>query len=69
MTKEELLIWYDKQPRHCCICKKKDIKLCIDHNHKTGTVRGLLCIGCNNYLGRIEQPNWLKNALEYLGIG
>lgn len=40
----------------CAICKSK-YKLCIDHDHKTGLVRGLLCNRCNFRLGVLELVN------------
>jgi len=42
----------------CAICGKEKDKLCIDHDHKTGEVRGLLCIKCNSNLG------WYENNKE-----
>lgn len=39
----------------------------IDHNHKTGAVRGLLCTNCNTGLGHfIDFPELLEAAAEYL---
>jgi len=41
----------------------------IDHCHKTGKVRGVICSYCNVALGRIEhvgKDKFLKNLLEYL---
>ena len=41
----------------CAICKKENsngIKLSVDHNHKTGKVRGLLCQRCNFVIGEIS---------------
>lgn len=43
------------------------MNLSVDHNHKTGAVRGLLCNGCNMGLGRFEDNiEWLQNAIDYL---
>src|SRR5438552_1390720 len=43
----------------CAICSrppKRNKRLCVDHNHRTGLVRGLLCSVCNGrLLGRLER--------------
>ena len=55
-----------RQGGRCRICLKK-YKLHVDHNHKTGRVRGLLCFRCNFGLGWwSEQPARLQRALDYL---
>lgn len=41
--------------------------LAVDHNHKTGIVRGLLCMGCNQGIGNFkEEISRLQKAIEYL---
>jgi hypothetical protein len=42
---------------HCAICgaaAPEGGNLCIDHNHETGAVRGLLCHNCNLGLGKFR---------------
>ena len=42
----------------------------VDHNHKTGQVRGLLCFTCNSAIGLLkcdDSNELLVNALKYLG--
>lgn len=51
----------------CAICKQspKGLRsLCIDHCHKTGRVRGLLCDRCNLFAGWIE-----KDPAYGIGLG
>lgn len=51
--------------------------ICLDHCHKSGFVRGVLCRNCNGVLGKIENLatrakkdlthiTWLGNAVEFL---
>lgn len=52
----------------CLICNDKKA-CCIDHCHKTGRVRGGLCVNCNSFLGRVEaNPAILGNMAKYAGI-
>lgn len=50
----------------CGICAKPMAKVCIDHCHETGQVRGLLCHGCNIKLSAIERDDYRVPALAYL---
>ncbi len=55
----------------CLICKEppsgRVIRLAVDHNHETGQVRGLLCVDCNNGIGRLgDSIELLESAIEYL---
>jgi hypothetical protein len=70
VTKEFLLDLYEKQQGVCKICEDKPKTqrgLHVDHCHKTGVVRGLLCHGCNVAIGSMkEDPEILSKAIEYL---
>lgn len=61
---------YVKQKGMCAICENTCItgkNLAIDHDHKTKTVRGLLCINCNKGLGHFKDSlPLLKKAINYL---
>ena len=56
------------QDNKCKICRKKPDKvLAIDHCHKTGEVRGLLCKKCNSGIGFLkDNPGFMAEALFYL---
>lgn len=61
----------DKQQGCCDICKRSldylGKKFCIDHDHKTGEVRGLLCHNCNIAIGNMQDnPTYLRSAAAYL---
>lgn len=51
---------FEQQDGKCAICGSKDTgnikqkNLSVDHNHKTGQIRQLLCCNCNRTAGNIE---------------
>ena len=50
----------------CVICGSKE-PLVVDHDHKTGKVRGMLCNHCNRGLGHFrDDPLLLEFAAEYI---
>jgi hypothetical protein len=58
-----------RQNNRCAICRKREVnkRLSVDHCHKTGRVRGLLCNNCNFTLGRFgDNSNLLRKAASYL---
>lgn len=54
----------------CCICglvNRSGRALAVDHDHATGTVRGLLCDSCNTGLGHFRDSETnLRRAISYL---
>ena len=61
---------YKRQNGLCAICKEVNLngwQLAIDHDHKTGKVRGLLCSSCNTGLGLFKDSiENLNSAVDYL---
>ncbi len=58
---------YARQGGRCAICGTAAEKLVVDHNHKTGKVRELLCHLCNAMIGCArEDTAILVNAAAYL---
>ena len=57
-----------QQDNKCAICGDNfEEKICVDHNHNSGVVRGLLCNGCNVGLGAFrDNADILGKAISYL---
>lgn len=51
----------------CAICAQVPQRPCIDHDHETGRVRGMLCHPCNIKLPSVEDAEFMTAALRYLG--
>lgn len=53
----------------CAVCRHRKLEgwgrreLCLDHDHKTGKVRGLLCNPCNVALGHLRDDLEIARAL------
>ncbi len=80
ITKETFLQMVEEQGNLCAICKQPEtetssphideMELSVDHCHKTGQVRGLLCRQCNIALGKFKEDiEVLKSAIAYLQRG
>ena len=68
-------IMQNMEYKNCKICNKEEvlrkngkvINLSIDHNHKTGEIRDLLCSACNYIIGRAgESQEILRSAALYI---
>lgn len=61
-----------KEPFECPVCRKRTIagvtcKVVLDHDHRTGKVRGWICDSCNTGLGQLkDDPELIKSAFDYL---
>lgn len=61
----------ESQGNRCCICEKEltGISNAVDHDHKTGIVRGVLCAYCNRYvLGRLRDYEQVQRMADYLRV-
>ena len=65
----------EAQDGKCAICSQPETHkrngklkaLAVDHNHKTGAIRGLLCSDCNTGIGKLkDDPKVLRLAAQYL---
>lgn len=67
LTLENYETLYKNQEGKCAICETHYEVLCVDHDHKTNKVRGLLCKSCNKGLGIFgDTENGVQKALQYL---
>ncbi|WP_084614244.1 endonuclease domain-containing protein [Nakamurella lactea] len=51
----------------CHLCGRQQDHLVVDHDHTTGLVRGLLCIGCNAWVDRCEHDGPGCAFVQYRG--
>jgi hypothetical protein len=70
MTKEDYNKRLKDQKGVCAICgngNKQKRRLCVDHCHKTGKIRGLLCVDCSVALGNVNDDiKILNKMIKYL---
>jgi hypothetical protein len=68
ITPELFTRMVDDQGGACAICGETKVNtLCVDHDHKSGVVRGLLCKACNFGLGYFHDScDKLAAAAAYL---
>jgi hypothetical protein len=68
ITEEDLRVLQEAAGGLCGICGERFDVLCVDHDHSSGRVRGLLCRDHNLMLGFAkDRPDVLLRAAEYLG--
>ena len=71
ITLDEYNEMFRQQGEKCVICGTKECAsgktFSVDHDHKTGKVRGILCMDCNVSLGKLkDDPDLFRKAAEYL---
>lgn len=67
LTPSEYNAILEKQGGVCAICSSvpNGHPLCVDHEHGTKRIRGLLCPSCNTFVGRFEHAD-MESVLRYL---
>ncbi len=70
ITTEAYKILIDQQNNKCLCCEEifgSELSPHLDHDHKTGKIRGVLCHKCNTGIGLFEDnPAKLRKAIIYL---
>lgn len=72
LTPEDYASLLMRQGGHCAVCNRSTAdqhktKLCLDHDHKTGHVRGILCSRHNIAIGLCDDdPHILRALADYL---
>lgn len=72
ITIDQYAIMLESQNGKCAICfnetaNKKGKVFLIDHDHRTGRVRGLLCTNCNSGIGFLrDSVGILERAIKYI---
>lgn len=72
LTLDQFNQMLEDQSGACLICGHSDMSKpnffpLVDHCHKTGRVRGLLCMNCNQGIGKMQDsPELLRAAIAYL---
>lgn len=75
ITRADFEALLERQGGVCAICGRdqtdsRGARLCIDHDHETGEVRGLLCTPCNLAIGYFQDDiQRLADAAVYLRGG
>ena len=71
INRDQYQVMLNQQDNVCAICKENEIvpnrSLSVDHDHKTGKIRGLLCSNCNPGIGKFKEDiELLRRAVVYL---
>lgn len=77
ISREEYQAKIDSQNGVCAICKRVPLPrrnrlgaaFCVDHNHKTNKLRGMLCDPCNIAIGLLDEDAVRLDIIkEYLAM-
>jgi hypothetical protein len=71
VTKDQYYKILKYQKNKCPICKTDFSKVkrrpCVDHDHKTGEFRGILCQRCNSAMHYFDNMTMFKSLVKYKG--
>jgi len=54
MTPQQVAEMLASQGGVCAACSRPPMRMCVDHNHATKKIRGILCHRCNIGIGFVE---------------
>jgi hypothetical protein len=67
ITMEQYADIWERQGQVCGVCGQQPKKAVVDHDHKTGAVRGILCVRCNVSIGSLgDSVEGVTRAVRYL---
>jgi hypothetical protein len=71
ITLDQYCAIHEAQRGRCAICGTESCatgkRLAVDHCHKTGKIRGLLCQACNTAIGKLkDDPDLIRRAASYV---
>jgi Recombination endonuclease VII len=68
VTDDEYGLLLESQEGRCALCpnEPKTRRLHVDHDHRTGAVRGLLCFRCNRAVAYWMNEGWALRLSRYL---
>lgn len=70
VTREQWEIRFEAQGRRCACCQRDlgdGFRACLDHDHVTKGIRGIVCFDCNTSIGKLgDNVEGLTRALGYV---
>jgi hypothetical protein len=69
LSREDWEWLWEYQDGRCATCRidLTTVKVCVDHDHETDEVRGLLCNECNHGIGKFnDNAETLMRAAKYV---
>lgn len=71
LTMDQIRSMRESQGQCCAICalpfENKPRAVHVDHCHRTGVIRGILCNPCNLGIGKLrDEPEILRRAADYI---